>query len=235
MYEYQSFSPEHEVQQNLDWKHTKVSTWIHSLINCFTSTPCHFSVCVSVPSACNTCVMAVCMENLAHWACLCVSALSPRCRRAGEVDPRLRGNYPPSHPPTPGMSPCTCLYMCVFLGVCVSKSSSVVTRRSRYAVGLLAVCMSVYTNSYVSNAGLLFTIYFPKQIHDECTGIVSECKFPNPEVKINGLPRYQSFSCGIFIEPQIARVCILCKSYTMLHCNSHMTTLKGTSQLMSRY
>lgn len=76
-------------------------------------------------------VVCVCMENIAHWVCLCPSALSPRCRWTGEVDPRLRGNYPPSHPPTPGMKPRTCLSMSVnvCLFICVSKTSTQVTRR----------------------------------------------------------------------------------------------------------
>ena len=41
------------------------------------------------------------------------------------------------------------------------------------------------------------------------------------------LPRYQSFHCGIFIEPQIGCVCILCKSCTVLHGNTLMTLQKG--------
>ena len=83
-----------------------VSRFLHIVITAPSPVLMSFQCCVLVPLRSYTSVVAadgVCMENVAHWVCLCPSVLSPRCRRAGEVDPRLRGNYPPSHPSTPGM------------------------------------------------------------------------------------------------------------------------------------
>ena len=38
---------------------------------------------------------------------------SPRCGRAGEMDPRPRGNHPATHPTAPGQY-CVCVCVCVF-------------------------------------------------------------------------------------------------------------------------
>lgn len=58
-------------------------------------------------------------RNIAHRACLCACGRSQRCRRAREVDPRLRGNDPAAHPPTPGRKPCMCFYKYLSVSVCV--------------------------------------------------------------------------------------------------------------------
>lgn len=64
----------------------------------------------------------VCARMCKSWltGCVGVLTLSPRCRWAGEVDPRLRGNYSTSHLTAPGMEQHIFIYLCVL--VCVSVS-----------------------------------------------------------------------------------------------------------------